>query len=133
MRFVSTLAAIAFAALSLWLWLELRSTWDTFNSSVLSNHQSLLLEARRVETMLTLGETDKAIAYLQSRRDLAVVLLGDFRTAISLSSWHWPDQTLLVEEIARFYGEEMAYRSEHGPTSSELSERASKLLGEVRE
>ena len=107
MRNVSIVAAVFLAALSFWLWSELRETQGNYSASVVTEFHSKLVDSHRVEKMLHSGEIDEAIAHLEGRRDLYVIVLGDVRNAISKPSWRWKDQSALVDYVTRSYEAEL--------------------------
>lgn len=117
-----------FAALSIWMLVELRDTWHSFNQYVVSTKYSRLAQAREIEGMLREGRIDDAFSRLQRNRDLYVVGLPNLISAIEKPSWRWKRNTFAVEQATNTLRIEAKYRRTHGQSDGILAVQAAKAL-----
>ncbi len=128
MKFVTTGIAIVFAAVSIWIWMELRETWKIYNSYVVQTEDSRLKQARILDEMLQEGRTEDALSHLQRNRDVFVLTLRDVREAIDKPSWRWKRNTWVVEMATEALQSEAEYRRTHGQSEGKLSDQVAKAL-----
>ena len=128
MKAASVGLATLFAALSIWMLVELRDTWHSFNQYVVSIEYSRLAQARKLEGMLREGRIDDAFSHLQRNRDVYVVGLPDVISAIEKPSWRWKRNTFAVEQATKTLRIEAEYRRTHGQSDGKLAVQAAKAL-----
>ena len=116
--------------LSVWLLYQVRSVNETLNSQVVSEYQSQLIEARRIEDMLRAGRLDDALAHLQRNRDIFVVSLSSVHQSISEPSWRWPKSDHIVQRIDSSLSDEARYRDRVGQSDGVLARQVYEVLSE---
>jgi hypothetical protein len=130
MRNFLTIAVIALAALSSWLFLELRSTSSSFNSHAVTAVEGDLVTATAIESLLYDGDIDGALVKLEKWRLGSTYTLSETRDAISQPSWRWGDQSQLVERAALRLSEQAAYVRLHPDRQRNATQQVTEILVE---
>jgi len=128
MKVATTGLTILLVALSIWMWVELRDTWHSFNQHVVSTEYSRLAQARKLEGMLREGRIDDALSHLQRNRDVYVIGLPEVISAIDKPSWRWKRNTQAVEQARKTLRIDAEYRRTHGQSDGKLADQAAKAL-----
>lgn len=105
MRSVLVFATIFLALTTIWLFVELRSTWDSFNSVVVDMYGSRIVQSQSVADHISGGDFDAALEALEKQQLSAKYGLSGVRAAIDSSSWQWNDQSEVVERASQYLAE----------------------------
>jgi hypothetical protein len=132
MKTVLLMTSLAAVALSAWLWSQLRAGHDSFNSYIVSQHSSQLLDAQRLEDLLRAGRVSDALAHLQNRRDGTVVALNWAVSATTPPNWRWPHNAATLARAGEAFRDELAYRGAVGESSGRLGSQAAAVLADHR-
>ena len=128
MKVVTTGLTIVFAALSVWMWIELRDTWQMFYGHVVSTEYSRLMQARKLEEMLREGRTDDALSHIQRNRDLFVLTLRDVLSATESPIYCWRLHPSTVDKAIQTLQSEAEYRRIHGQSEGLLADQVAEAL-----
>ena len=102
MRSALGFATAVFVTTAAWLFFELRSTWDSFNSFAVDSTGSSLQLTNKVEALVAAGEAELAIEVLRKHRAAYEFQLAELEGQLRSSSWRWNDQSHTVERAAQY-------------------------------
>lgn len=102
MRSVFAVATILFASTTIWLFVELRSTWDSFNSVIVDMYGSSIIQSQSVTNHISSGDLDAALEALQKQKLSAEYGLSGIQTALKSPSWRWNDPSDVVEKASEY-------------------------------
>ena len=119
---------IFFAALSIWMWMELRHMWQNFNGHIVTTGYSQLMEARKLEEILREGRTDDALSHIQRNRDLFVLTLRDVLSATESPIYRWRLHPSTVDKAIQTLQSEAEYRRIHGQSEGLLADQVAEAL-----
>jgi hypothetical protein len=105
MRSVLVFSTLFFASTTIWLFVELRSTWDSFNSVVVDLYGSSIVRSQSIANHVSGGDLDAALEALKKQQLSAEYGLSQVRAAIDSSSCRWNDQSEVVERASQFLAE----------------------------
>ena len=123
---------IVLACTALFMWSEVRSTWDLFTNVRLEMDRSHLNTVRRVEDMLVADENEEALRFVRDRGDFFVVDLDRTKKAISESSWRWPSFAEQIKRIDETLANEAKLRSGRTPYEGRSSDEAAEVLSKFK-
>ncbi len=98
MRSALAFTTVLFAALSGFLMIEVRDTWNTFNSSTVDQVGSSFRTSIRLRAILDAGDIDAAISELDKIETTNTWLLSEIVGEIQSPSWRWGDQTFNLQK-----------------------------------